>query len=97
MFFPNLERALDVLSGFPRTHFPNPGAIFRQQRNQLRKIDISAKRRLMILRRPNAILDVTTERARTDLAQPFSVIEKRQVLLDLDVSEIMPITYLRRV
>src|SRR5437588_12811527 len=97
MFFPNLKRALDVVRGFSRTHFPNPRAIFRQQWNELRKIDISAKRRLMILRRPNAILDVTTQRARTDLAQPFGVIEKRQVLLDLDVTEVMPVTNLRRV
>ena len=39
------------------------------------------KRRLMILGRPNAILHVTTERARTDRAQPFGMIEECEVLL----------------
>src|SRR5438270_3078610 len=97
MFFPNLKRALDVVRGFSRTHFPNPRAIFWQQRNQLRKIDISAKRRLMILRRPNAILHVTAKRARTDLAQPLGMIEKRDVLLDLDVTEVVPVADLRRI
>ena len=95
MFLPNLKRALDILRGFSRTHFPNPGAIFWQQRDQLRKIDISAKRRLMILRRPDAILNVTPECARTDLAKPFGMIEKSEVLFDLNVPKVMPVTDLR--
>src|ERR1700730_2884018 len=51
----------------------------------------------MILRRPDAILDVTANRARSDRAQPFGVSEKGEVLFDLDMSEVVPVTYKRRV
>ena len=56
-----------------------------------------AKGRLMILRRPNAILHVTAQRARTDRAQPFRVIDEAEVFLDLDVPDVVPVTDLRRV
>ena len=49
----------------------------------------------MIFRRPNAVLHVTAKRARTDQAQPFRVINEPQILLDLSVTEIMPVTELR--
>src|SRR6266436_8349185 len=97
MLFPNFNRALDFFGGLSRTHFPNPGAIFRQERHQFRKIDISAKRRLMILGRPDAILNMAAKRAGTDLTEPFGMIEKGEVLFDLNVPEVVPITDLRRV
>jgi hypothetical protein len=95
MFFPNFNRTLNFVGGFSRTHFPDPGTVFWQERHQLCKIDISAKWRLMILGRPNAILDVTAERARTDLTKPFRMIEKGEVFFDLDVTEVVPVTDLR--
>src|SRR5207247_4911635 len=66
-------------------------------RNKFLKIHTSGKRRLMILGRPDAILDVTTERARSNRAHPLGMIEKRQVFLDLSMTEVMPVTNLRRV
>src|SRR5256885_2010033 len=51
----------------------------------------------MILRRPNAILHVTTKSARPDLSKPFRVIEKGKVLFNLNVTEVVPVTDLRRV
>ena len=51
----------------------------------------------MILPRPDAILKMTTKRARTDLPEPFGVIEEAQVFLDLDVTEVVPVTELRRI
>src|ERR1700693_1650092 len=96
MFFPGFDRFLDLFRGFARTHLPDPGAIFWQQWHQFQKIDISGERGLMVLGRPDAILNVTAKRARTDLTQPVGVIEKREVLLDLDVPEIVPVTNLRR-
>src|SRR5256885_17271359 len=97
MFFPNLNRALNFVGGFSRTHLPNPGAIFWQQGHQFPKIDISTKWRLMILGRPDAILHVTAERPWTDLAKPLRMIEEGEVLFDLNVSEIVPVTDLRRI
>src|SRR6266536_4475698 len=92
MFFPSFDRASDFHGAFARTHFPNQYAIARQKRNKLHKIDIAGKRRLMILGRPNAILDMATKSARSDLPQPLGVIDKRQVLLDLDVAKVVPVT-----
>src|SRR5436309_16122092 len=97
MFFPNFDRALNFFGTFPRAHFPNPRAIFRQQRHQFGKIDISTKWWLMVLRWPDAILDMTAKGARTDLTKPFRMIEKGEVLFDLNVTEIVPITDLRGV
>ena len=51
----------------------------------------------MILRRPNAILHMTTESPGCDGAQPFFVVEKSKVLLDLKMAEVMPVTHLGRV
>ena len=51
----------------------------------------------MILRRPYTILHVTTQRARSDSAQPFFVIDEAEVFLDLDVTDVMPVADLRRV
>ena len=81
MFFPGLNRAPNFVDGFARTQFPNPLAIFRQKRNKFGKIDISGEGRLMILRRPNAILHVAAEGARPDRAQPFRVIDESQGFL----------------
>src|ERR1700688_643182 len=80
MFLPKLDRMPDFLDGFARAHFPNKYAIAREKRNKFLKIDIPGKRRLMILGRPNAVLQVTTERARSDRAQPFGVIEESEIL-----------------
>src|SRR5439155_25664234 len=96
-FFPDFDRALNVFDDLARTHVPNPGAIVRQQRHQFCKIDISTEWRLMVLHRPDAILDMTAKGARTDLTKPFRMIEKGEVLFDLNVTEIVPITDLRRV
>ena len=68
-----------------------------QERNKFLQIDDAGKGRLMILRRPNAILHVAAERARSDRAQPFLVIEEAEVLLDLDVPDVVPVAELRRV
>ena len=92
MLSPNLNRAHNFFRCFSRTHFPDHGAIFRQQRDELEQIDVAGKRRLMILRRPDAILHMTSKRARTDHAQPFFMIEEAEVLLDLNVTEIVPVT-----
>src|SRR5438067_13531615 len=97
MFFPNFDRVLNFFGTFPRAHFPNPRAIFRQQRHQFCKIDISTEWRLMVLRRPDAILDMTAKGAWTDLTKPLGMIEKGEVLFDLNVTEIVPVTDLRRV
>src|SRR5437588_569204 len=51
----------------------------------------------MILRRPDAILDVTTKSPRSDLAEPFGMVEKGEVLLDLNVTEVVPVTDLGRI
>ena len=51
----------------------------------------------MILGRPDAILHVTTKRPRPDRLQPLGMIEKGEVLFDLDVPEVVPITDKRRV
>src|ERR1051326_4357814 len=96
MFFPKRHRTLNLLGCFTGTHFPNPGAFARQQRHQIKKIYVSRKRRLMILGRPDAILNMTAKGARTDLPQPFSVIEKLKIRLDLDMTKVVPISDLRR-
>ena len=46
----------------------------------------------MILSWPDAVLNVTAKSARSDLAKPLGVIEKREILLDLEVAEIVPVT-----
>src|SRR5690349_14109783 len=97
MLVPRFDGPLNFFRSLARAHFPNPGAILRQQRHQLGKIDIAGKWWLMVLRRPNAILNVTTESSGTDLAQPISVIEKREIFFDLNVSEVVPVTNLGRV
>src|SRR4029077_16987537 len=51
----------------------------------------------MILRGPYTILHVTAQRARSDRAQPFFVIDEAEVFLDLDVTDVMPVADLRRV
>ena len=91
MFLPNLDRTPDFLDGFARAHFPDKQTIARQERNKFLKIDISGKRRLMILGRPNAVLQVTTERARTDRAQPFGVIEESEIFFDLNMPKVVPV------
>jgi hypothetical protein len=50
----------------------------------------------MILRGPDAVLDVTAECARANRAQPLGVIEKRQILFDLSVTEVVPVAEVRR-
>ena len=95
MFFPSFDRASDFHNGFARTHFPNQYAIARQKWNKLHKIDVAGKRRLMVLGRPNAILDMAPKSTRSDLPQPLGVVDKRQILLDLDVTEVVPVTELR--
>jgi hypothetical protein len=97
MFPPKYNRAADFLGGFARTYLPNPGAIFRQERHQFREIDISGKGRLMVMGRPNAILYVTANRPRTNLPQPFFMIDERKIFLDLKMTEVVPVTDLRRV
>src|SRR6266699_3157454 len=49
----------------------------------------------MIFRRPNAVLHMAAKRARTDQAQPFGVINESQILFNLRVTEIVPVTQLR--
>ena len=49
----------------------------------------------MISRRPDTVLHVAAKGARTDRAQPFGVINESQVLFNLRVTEIMPVTQLR--
>ena len=49
----------------------------------------------MVLGRPNAILDMATKSTRSDLPQPLGVVDKRQILFDLNVTEVVPVTELR--
>ncbi len=51
----------------------------------------------MVLRRPDAILDMTAKGTRTDLTKPLRMIKKGEVLFDLNVTEIVPVTDLRRI
>ena len=81
----------DFDSGFTGTQFPNHAAIGRQQWYQLFQVDVTRKRHLVVLRRPNAILNVATKRARRHRLDPVSVIQKAKILLYLDVPEVMPV------
>ena len=72
--------------------FPRQTGSFRQEGNQVFQIDVALERRLMILSRPDAILHVTAKGAWSNRAQPFFVIKERQVLLDLNMSKVMPVT-----
>ncbi len=49
----------------------------------------------MVLPRPFAILEMAAKGAWTDLAEPFLMVHETQVFLDLDVSQVVPITELR--
>jgi hypothetical protein len=97
MFLPGLNRAPDFIGRFTRAHLPNELASFGQKRNEFRKIDISGKWRLVILRRPDAVLHMATKGARPNRAQPFFVIHEAKVFFDLKMTEVMPVTDLRRV
>ncbi len=46
----------------------------------------------MILTRPDAILKVAAKRALADCVQPLLMVEKTEILYDLDVPEIVPVT-----
>ena len=58
MFFPDRDRAEDFLHAFARTHFPDKDTGRRQEGDKLKEIDVSGKRRLMILSGPDHILFV---------------------------------------
>ena len=51
----------------------------------------------MILRRPYAVLHMAAKCTAADLPQPFLVIEEAEVLFDLNVTEVVPVTNMRRI
>src|SRR5207245_9897045 len=97
LLLPNCDRTPDFLGSFARAYFPDKQTVAWQERNKFLKIDISGKRRLMIVGRPNAVLEVTSERARRGRAQPFGVIEEGKIFFDLNVPEVVAVPDLRRI
>ena len=61
------------------------------------KIDFTSERRLMILRRPFAILHVAADRAWSNGAEPFGVIEEAEIFFDLNVPKVVPVPELGRI
>ena len=51
----------------------------------------------MILRGPDAILQVAAKSARADFLQPLRVIEKPEIFFDLNVPHVVPVTDVRRI
>ena len=90
MLLPNGHRFTNFIRFLSRAHFPNELTIPRQKRHQPGQIHVPRKWRLMVLGRPDAILDMTSEGARPNPLQPFRVVEKSEVRLDLDMTEIVP-------
>ena len=69
----------------------------RQQRDQPVVVDAAHARHAMVGRRPLGVMEMAPEQPVPDGFEPFVMVQKPEVVLDLDVPEIVPVTDVRRV
>ena len=81
-----------MLARGPRAQLKNEKASFGKFWDEFCVVNLPGKGRAVIFERPFHVVDVTTERATTDAIKPVRMVEQRQILLDLRVPKIVPVT-----
>ena len=72
--------------------FPDDGAIGREKGEQGFVVEGAGEGRAVIACGPFDIVDVGADDVRGDLLEPIDVVEQADIVLELDVAEVVPIT-----
>jgi len=89
---PDLEGLLDFFGLAGGREFPDDGAIGREKGEQGFVVEGAGEGRAVIACGPFDIVDVGADDVRGDLLEPIDVVEQADIVLELDVAEVVPIT-----
>ena len=87
------KRAYDLIFGSSRTQFPDERHSGGDRGNQCFEIDHPAEWYLMIQIWKNNIMNVAPDQMRRHFPEPLGMIDKRQIVSNLCMPEIVPVTY----
>ena len=89
---PDLEGLFDFFGLAGGGEFPDDGAIAREKRQQGFVVERAGEGCAVIACRPLDVVDVGADDVRGDLLEPIDVVEQADIVLELDVAEVVPIT-----
>ena len=89
---PDLEGLLDFFGFAGGGEFPDDGTIGREEGEQGFVVEGAGEGCAVIAGGPLDVVDVGADDVRGDLLEPIDVVEQADIVLELDVAEVVPIT-----